>query len=74
VKVGTKAWDIFEACLNRHLAPDEELDTKDLIGKRFEAMVVTTAFVITIEPACSTRDAKKRPLAPGPRPHPVQCF
>jgi hypothetical protein len=40
VKVGTKAWDIFEACLNRRLAPEEELDTEDLIGKRFEAMVV----------------------------------
>ncbi len=40
VKVGTKAWDIFEACLNRRLSPDEELDTEDLIGKRFEAMVV----------------------------------
>ena len=41
VKIGTKAWDIFEACLNQRLAPDEELDTEDLIGKRFEAMVVT---------------------------------
>jgi hypothetical protein len=41
VKVGTKAWDIFEACLNARLAPDEKLDTEDLIGKRFEAMVVT---------------------------------
>ncbi len=40
VKVGTKAWDIFEACLNRRLAPDEELDTQALIGKKFEAMVV----------------------------------
>ena len=40
VKVGTKAWDVFEACLNQRLAPDEELDTEDLIGKRFEAMVV----------------------------------
>src|SRR5215212_6638870 len=39
VKVGTKAWDIFEASLNRRLAPDEELDTSDLIGKKFEAMV-----------------------------------
>jgi hypothetical protein len=39
VKIGTKAWDIFEACLNRRLSPDEELDTDDLIGKRFEAMV-----------------------------------
>ena len=39
VKVGTKAWDIFQACLNQQLAPDEELDTDDLIGKRFEAMV-----------------------------------
>src|SRR5215210_2454358 len=41
VKVGTKAWDVFEACLNTRLAPDEELDTNNLIGKRFEAMVVT---------------------------------
>jgi len=41
VKVGTKAWDIFEACLNQRLSADEELDTEDLIGKRFEAMVVT---------------------------------
>jgi hypothetical protein len=40
VKVGTKAWDIFEACLNRRLAPEEELDTENLIGKKFEAMVV----------------------------------
>ena len=41
VKVGTKAWDIFEACLNARLAPDEELDTDNLVGKKFEAMVVT---------------------------------
>jgi len=41
VKVGTKSWDVFEACLNQRLAPDEELDTDNLIGKRFEAMVVT---------------------------------
>jgi hypothetical protein len=41
VKVGTKAWDIFEACLNQRLSPDEELDTDGLAGKRFEAMVVT---------------------------------
>src|SRR5918994_3914052 len=41
VKVGTKAWDIFEACLNQRLSADEELDTDDLVGKRFEAMVVT---------------------------------
>jgi hypothetical protein len=39
VKVGTKAWDIFEACLNTRLSPDEELDTDDLLGKRFHAMV-----------------------------------
>jgi hypothetical protein len=39
VKVGTKAWDIFEACLNTHLSPDEELDTDDLVGKKFQAMV-----------------------------------
>ena len=26
VKVSTKAWDIYEACLDRHIAPDEVLD------------------------------------------------
>jgi hypothetical protein len=41
VKVGTKASDVFEACLNQRLSPEEELDTDDLAGKRFEAMVVT---------------------------------
>lgn len=40
VKIGTKAWDIIEACEDRRLAPDEEFDTEDLIGKKFEAMVV----------------------------------
>jgi hypothetical protein len=40
VKMGTKAGDIVEACLDRSLTPDEELDTDDLIGKKFEAMVV----------------------------------
>jgi hypothetical protein len=40
IKVGTKAWEIFEACLNRRLTPDDEQDTDDLIGKRFEARVV----------------------------------
>ena len=40
VKVSTKAWDLFEACLDRRLSPDEELDTEDLVGKRYEAMVV----------------------------------
>jgi hypothetical protein len=39
VKVGTKAWDIFEACLDTRLSPDEELDTEDLVGKKFHAMV-----------------------------------
>src|SRR5215203_1543306 len=39
VKMGTKAWDIFEACLNTRLSPDEELDTDDLVGKKLEAMV-----------------------------------
>src|SRR5215203_2816431 len=39
VKVGTKSWDIFEACLDRRLSPAEELDTDDLLGKRFHAMV-----------------------------------
>ncbi len=38
VKVGTKAWDIFEACLGR-ISPDDELDTQDLVGKKFMAMV-----------------------------------
>jgi hypothetical protein len=40
IKEGTKAWEIFEACLNRRLTPNDELDTDDLIGKRFEARVV----------------------------------
>lgn len=40
IKIGTKAWDIFETCLNARLSPDDELDTEDLIGKRFQAMVV----------------------------------
>src|SRR5215213_8382707 len=39
VKIGTKAWDVFEACLNIPLAEDEQLDTDDLVGKKFEAMV-----------------------------------
>jgi hypothetical protein len=39
VKVGTKAWDIFESGLDRRLAPNEELDTNELIGKKFQAMV-----------------------------------
>ena len=39
VKIGTKAWDIFEACLDTRLYPDEGLDTDDLVGKRFNAMV-----------------------------------
>ena len=39
VKVGTKAWDIFEACLDTRLSPDEELDTVDLVGKRLHALV-----------------------------------
>ena len=38
VKVGTKAWDVFEACLDARLSPDEELDTDDLVGKMFHAM------------------------------------
>ena len=39
VKINTKAWDIYEACLDRRIAPDEVLDTDELIGKKFEAMV-----------------------------------
>ncbi len=34
VKVGSKAAEISEACLGRHLAPDEKLDTEDLIGTK----------------------------------------
>ena len=34
VKIRTKAWDVFEACLDRRLSINEELDTNDLIGKR----------------------------------------
>ena len=40
VKIRTKAWDIFEACLNRPLSVNEVLDTDELIGKRFEARVL----------------------------------
>jgi hypothetical protein len=40
IKVGTKAWQIFEACLNSRLTPNDELDMDDLIGKRFKARVV----------------------------------
>ena len=40
VKIGTKSWDIFEACLRRRISEDEPLDTADLVGKKFEAMVV----------------------------------
>jgi hypothetical protein len=40
VKVGTKAWVVFEACLGRRLSINEELDTDDLIGKRFVARVL----------------------------------
>ena len=39
VKIGTKAWDVFAACLDTQLAEDEPLDTDDLVGKKFEAMV-----------------------------------
>lgn len=39
VKVGTKAWDLFEACLDRRLSPKDELDTNNLVGKRYETMV-----------------------------------
>ncbi len=40
VKIGTKAWDIFQACLDQQLSSEDQLDTDDLISKRFEAMVV----------------------------------
>jgi hypothetical protein len=38
----SKAWQIFEAALNRRLSLSEDLDTDDLIGKRFMAEVVVT--------------------------------
>ena len=40
VKVGTKAWVVFETCLGRRLSINEELDTDDLIGKTFVARVL----------------------------------
>lgn len=40
VRVGTKSWDFFQACLNRRLAVSDVLDTADLIGKRFWAKVL----------------------------------
>src|SRR4051812_15290945 len=40
IKVGTKAWEIFEACMKSRLTPNNELDTDDLKGKRFIAQVV----------------------------------
>lgn len=40
IRVGTKAWEIFEACLNRRLSPSEELDTSDIVGKKLAAQVV----------------------------------
>ena len=56
VKVGTKAWDIFQACLNQQLAPDEELDTDDLIGKRFEAMVSVKKLARATAPSTGPSD------------------
>ena len=38
----SKLWQIFEACLRRRLSLSEDLDTDELIGKRFAAEVVTT--------------------------------
>jgi len=39
VKAGTKSWDIFEACLNRRIAEGEPLNSDDLVGCKFQAMV-----------------------------------
>jgi hypothetical protein len=38
----SKLWQIFEAALGRRLSLSENLDTDDLIGKRFAAEVVVT--------------------------------
>jgi hypothetical protein len=38
----SKAWQIFEAALDRRLSLSEDLDTDDLIGKKFAAEVVVT--------------------------------
>jgi hypothetical protein len=38
----SKAWQIFEAALDRRLSLSEDLDTDDLIGKKFVAEVVVT--------------------------------
>lgn len=40
IKVGSKACEIFEACLKTRLTGDDELDIEDLVGKRFIARVV----------------------------------
>lgn len=40
VKIGSKAGEIFEACLKTRLTADDELDIEDLVGKRFIARVV----------------------------------
>lgn len=38
----SKLWQIFEACLQRRLSLGEDLDTDELVGKRFAAEVVVT--------------------------------
>jgi hypothetical protein len=38
----SKLWQIFEAALGRRLSLSEDLDTDELIGKRFAAEVVVT--------------------------------
>src|SRR5919107_2566991 len=40
VKVGTKAWVVFETSPGRRRSINEELDTDDLIGKTFVARVL----------------------------------
>ncbi len=39
IRVGSKAWSIFEACLGRRLQQNEALDTDDIVGRRFRARV-----------------------------------
>jgi hypothetical protein len=42
VAPNSKAWQIFEATLDRRLSLGEDLDTDELVGKRFAAEVVIT--------------------------------
>lgn len=40
VKQNSKLWQIYEAATGMKLDTDDEIDTDDMVGKRFQAMVV----------------------------------